>query len=127
MVPLDGPVADVILAALYNCDAFEWPRFRAWLVHQPGDIQALARKCPPDRIYRLAPSGHIGVVMGYRTGSGGAPAMCAVYLLGVREGEGSPHAPVFVEGSALEDVTPLARARKLQGNGKSGSRPPRVC
>lgn len=116
MIPLENG-DDVALAAAKvraNASRFDWAGFEVWLRGQGDGIPALARRRPPDRLYRVVTDGEregggrvevLGIVVGYKRAACGAPALCAVQVLGVDAGGGSAEAPLFVEASSLEDVT----------------------
>jgi hypothetical protein len=44
---------------------FDEAGFETWLATRPPVIQALARRLPPDRLYRLASSGHRVTILSY--------------------------------------------------------------
>jgi hypothetical protein len=127
MVPLDGEtLEDLMKSALINIDVmsgfWEQQQYQVWLAKQPGDIEKVAKKRPPNRLYRLISDNEkegqdapmlASVVVGYQEGTKGGPALCAVFVLGIKSGAGSYETPIMVPWDSLEDVTEKARAGKL--------------
>lgn len=125
MVPLEAEtLEDLLQIALYNIRHFDQAAFGKWLKRQPGDVQDVARRRPPAAVYRLVTDNEVesmgkeapmilGVVVGYPPGTRGAPALCAVQILGVKAGVGSNATPVVVPTEVLEDVTEKARTGKI--------------
>lgn len=123
MIPLEGEtLGDLVRIALHNIQFFRRDAFETWRLAQSEDLRTLAELRPPDKLWRIITDNErsgrgtpklYGVVIGYAEGRG-EPALCMVYVLGVKTGAGSYEQPVGIPRDALVDVTEEARAGKLQ-------------
>lgn len=113
MKPLDDPdlaSADLVARALANIAEFDREGFRAWLLlgARGPELADVAKRCPPNRLYRLHewPGEPLVVISGYVPASRGVAAHCIVQPLGSSRRLGAPP-------GALEDVTELAVTSQL--------------
>lgn len=116
MVPLDGlDLRQQVQSALFNIEHFDHARFAVWCAGRSAGVPELARKRPPDRLYRVISDNEqegegtpvlVGVVIGYAQTQRGTPALCMVQILGVAAGRAGSYAdPIGVPADALIDVT----------------------
>lgn len=99
MKPLDPtlPLDELLARARVNVAQFDRAAFAIWLRQQSEDIRRIAKKAPPNVVWRIqADDGQqlYGVIAGYQGARRGMPPMPRLVVLGIKEGAGSPEDPV---------------------------------